>query len=75
MERIAFDYSKLRGRIKEKCDSQKVFAERLGVSEATLISKLKGHSSFSQDEIFFSANILDISMESLDQYFFTRKVQ
>jgi len=70
MEKIRFNYSKLRGRIKEKCDSQKVFAERLGVSEATLTSKLQGNTYFTQSEIWKSTEILGIQPDEVALYFF-----
>ena len=37
MEKVIFDYSKLLGRIKEKCGSQKEFARVLGISEGTML--------------------------------------
>lgn len=75
MERVEFDYSKLKGRIVEKCNSQKDFADLLGVSPGTLTSKLRGYTGFSQKEIFRTADILDIALDRIGQYFFTRKVQ
>ena len=71
MDREKFDYSKLKGRITEKCGSQKVFAERLGISEGTLVSKLKCLTYFTQHEILKSASILDIEPENICVYFFT----
>ena len=75
MNRVVFDYSKLKGRIIEKCNSQKAFADRLGITQSTLTSKLRGYTGFSQEEIFLSADILEINLERINQYFFTRKVQ
>ena len=46
MKKILFDYSKLKGRITEKCGSQKVFAKLMGLSEASLTSKLRGYTFF-----------------------------
>ena len=71
MEKIKFDYSKLRGRITEKCGTQKVFAELLGVTEGTLTSKLLGYTYFTQDEIYKSIEILDIEKNKVTLYFFT----
>ena len=71
MEKIKFDYSKLRGRITEKCGTQKVFAELLGVTEGTLTSKLLGYTYFTQDEIYKSLEILDIEKNKVTLYFFT----
>jgi DNA-binding transcriptional regulator YdaS (Cro superfamily) len=74
MERIIFDYSKLRGRIIEKCGTQKSFAGRLGVGEATLVQKMKCKVYFTQGEILKAADILEIRPESLCNYFFTQRV-
>lgn len=69
MEKIKFDYSKLRGRIIEKCGSQRAFAKLLGIAECTLTSKLNGYTCFSQSEILRSVKILDIN--EVTPYFFT----
>lgn len=71
MEKIKFDYSKLKGRITEKVGTQKAFAELLGITEGTLTSKLLGYTYFSQDEIMKSVNILEIGEENVSKYFFT----
>ena len=71
MDKIKFDYSKLKGRITEKCGTQKVFAELLGVTEGTLTSKLQGYTYFTQDEIRKTLNILDIEPADVTLYFFT----
>jgi len=75
MSRVVFDYSKLKGRIKEKCNSQKVFADQLGITPGTLTGKLRGYTGFSQEEIFRTADILDIDLGLINLYFFDRKVQ
>lgn len=74
MERIVFDYAKLKGRIKEKCDTQKAFASMLGIAEGTLIAKLDCKTYFTQSEIYQSSDILEIPHDSLFAYFFTPKV-
>jgi hypothetical protein len=71
MEKIKFDYSKLKGKITEKCDTQKAFAELLGITEGTLTSKLLGYTYFTQDEVFRSLKILDIDPGKVTLYFFT----
>ena len=75
MERTVFEYAKLKGRIKEKCDTQKAFAARLGVAEGTLISKLDGKTYFTQAEILKALAILEIPYNELYAYFFTHAVQ
>ena len=75
MEKVTMDYSKLRGKIIEKCGSQKAFAELLGVTNTTLTLKINSKRYFTQQEILKSANILGISPEHISMYFFTKKVQ
>lgn len=72
MERTTFDYSKLKGKIKEKCGSQKIFAERLGVTESTMTAKLNGNGYFNSAEILKSCQILDICMDDVSAYFFAQ---
>ena len=71
MERVKFNYSKLKGRITEKLGTQKAFAELLGITEGTLTSKLLGYTYFTQDEIYRSISILDIDPGDSTLYFFT----
>ena len=75
MERTVFDYAKLKGRIKEKYDTQKAFASRLGIAEGTLVAKLDCKSYFTQDEIYRSSDILEIPQDRIFAYFFTQRVQ
>lgn len=71
MEKIRFDYSKLRGRIVEKCGSQKAFADKIGISENTLTNKLMGYTYFNQKDIASAINVLDIDPGEVSSYFFT----
>ena len=71
VEKTKFDYSKLKGRIIEKCGTQKAFAERLGITEGTLTSKMLGYTYFTQDEILRSISALDINPVDTALYFFT----
>lgn len=71
MGKTRFVYSKLKGRIIEMCGTQKVFAEKMGMSECTLTSKLRGYTYFSQPEIFRAVKILEIDPATVTQYFFT----
>lgn len=75
MEKIKFDYSKLKGRIVEKCGTQKAFAELLGITEGTLTSKLLGYTYFTQDEIMKAIEILEIEASKVSLYFFTQRVE
>jgi hypothetical protein len=72
---MAFDYSKLRGRIIEKYGTQGLFAKALGVSERTLSLKLNNRIFFSQYEINKALLLLEVNVESVKAYFFNEKVQ
>ena len=67
-----YDYARLRGKIREKHGSEKSFARALGVSAATLSSKLCGHIGFTQGEIERSASLLGIGKELIADYFLDR---
>lgn len=72
---MAFDYSKLRGKIVEKYGTQGSFAKALGVSERTLSLKLNGKIFFGQDEMNKILNLLGESVDFIKDYFFIEKVQ
>ena len=68
---MAFDFSKLKGRIIEKYKSQAEFAKALGISENTLSLKMNNKSRFTSEDIIRITSMLDISKESVGEYFFT----
>lgn len=70
-----FDYSKLLGRIKEICGTQKAFADALGMSLSSLSMRLNNKQEFSSKEICRSCDILYIPFCDIPRYFFTLKVQ
>lgn len=72
---MAYDYSKLNGRIIEVCGTRKAFAEMIGISEPLLSLKLSGKSPFKQKEIYNSMRILNIQPENIGAYFFKIKVK
>lgn len=72
---MSFNYSKLRGRIIEKFDTQRCFAKELGVSERTLSLKLNNKIFFAQDEITRIAELLNIDSDKIQVYFFEKQVQ
>ena len=71
MDRVLFDYAKLKGRITEKCGTQKEFAKRLGISETALTTKLSGKAYFSQPQIEKSVGVLDIPLGEVGIFFYT----
>lgn len=72
---MAYDYAKLNGKIVEKCGTQAVFAERMGLSERTISSKLNNKVAFKQPEIQKALPILGLTESDIQAYFFTLKVQ
>lgn len=73
-EKVIYDYSKLRGRIKEYFDTIDNFAEKMGISSTALINKLCNRSPFKQQEITLACTLLEIPDEQIHIYFFTLKV-
>lgn len=65
-----FDYSKLKGKIKEKLGTQREYAKALGYSEKTISKKLSNQTPFTQKDIEKSIKVLDL--ESADPYFFKK---
>ncbi len=72
---MAFDYSKLRGKIVEKYGSQMSFAKAMDISERTLSLKMSGKRTWKQPEICLAINLLGLSDDDIRDYFFTLKVQ
>lgn len=68
---MSYDYSKLLGRIKEKCGTQAIFAEKIGISENSLSKRLNGKRQFRQNEILLACKALDIADADVARYFFT----
>lgn len=77
MKKVEYDYNKLKGRIREYFGSQENFASSLGLSAAALNNKLsnKVPTNFSQDEIFYSIQRLNIQPNELIDIFFKEKVE
>lgn len=69
-----FDYSKLKGKIKEVFDTQTAFAVAVGRTEAFISNVLNGKSFLDQKDIELWAEVLSIPDEEIGFYFFTRKV-
>ena len=72
---MAFDYSKLRGKIVEFFDTQQAFAEAMKWSERTLSLKLSGKRPWKQGDICRAIELLHINESDIPVYFFTTKVQ
>jgi hypothetical protein len=72
---MPINYSKLKGRIVEICGTQGNFAQKMGLSERTISLKLSGKIPFKQPEILKALEVLDLSEEEIQAYFFVLKVQ
>lgn len=72
---MAYDYSKLRGRIVEKYGNQYSFSDAMGLSERSLSLKLNGKRPWKQFEISKAINLLGLTEKDIQSYFFSKKVQ
>lgn len=72
---VVFDYSKLRGKIKEVFGTQAAFAAEIPMSLVSLSEKLNNKVQFSQREINRACVLLQIAKEDIPKYFFTPKVK
>ena len=72
-EEMAFDYSRLRGKIREVCKTEKAFAGLIGISAITLTSKFAGKSDFTQKQIFEAVKVLNLTDEDIPMYFFCKQ--
>lgn len=71
---MKFDFSKLKGLIREKKLTQEEMAEKIDVAYSTFNLKINGISYFSQEEIYKISNYLEIPKEKICDYFFTTNV-
>lgn len=72
---MIYDYSKLRGLIKEHCGTQIEFAKRLNISNTALTSKINQKTAFTQDEMRKSMKIFGLPLSDVDLIFFTLNKQ
>lgn len=72
---MAFNYAKLRGKIREVFGTQKAFADALGISSVSLSKKLNNMVEFTQEEINRSCELLHIVAGEIPVYFFMVKVK
>lgn len=72
---MAYDYSKLNGRIVEVCGTKAAFAKKMGLSEKTISLKINNKIAWKQPEISKACVILNIPERDIQKYFFIIKVQ
>ena len=70
-----YDYSKLRGKIKEVYSTEGSFSKDLGMSGVSLSGRLNNKLSWNQPEMIKVGILLDIPKEELHQYFFTKELK
>lgn len=70
---MEFDYSKLRGRIREILGSEANFCKAMPMTRSTLSLKLNGKVEFTQSEIVAAMEVLQLPMSAIGDYFFKRK--
>ena len=72
---MAFDYAKLKGKIREVFGTQESFAVAMLLSTVSLSAKLNNKVPFTQSEINKACELLGIPLEFIPVYFFTEKVK
>ena len=66
---MIFNYSKLRGRIREKLGSEKEYGKQMGFSSYTLSKRLINELPFNAPEIYKSCILLGIPLVDVKPYF------
>lgn len=69
-----YNYSKLKGKIRERYNTQEAFASALGIGTSTLNLKLNNRAEWTQAEMSNALRLLGESLEHVDSYFFTHCV-
>lgn len=72
---VKYNYSKLKGRIKELDMTLNGFAERLGIAEQTLYKKFNNQTYFTQEEIDKAMKIIMQPMSKVQLYFLIKKLR
>lgn len=65
-------FAKLKGRAREKGETIKTLASKIGISPASLSLKWNGRRMFTMSEMYSIKNILEL--DSIDEYFFSEKL-
>lgn len=75
MEKVVrYDYSKLRGLIREKLKTEGEFARRIGRSHNYLTKVFQNETYLNHKDIATGADVLNIKKEDIGIYFFTKEV-
>ena len=68
-----YDYSKLRGRIREKIGTEGEFAKKIGRTPNYISKVLRNATYFSQEDISKSSFLLEIPVAEIGTYFFSKE--
>lgn len=68
------DYSKLRGRIRERYVTEQAFAEAMGKTVSQMSLLLNGKAIWRQDDIRRASGLLEIADGEIGSYFFADRV-
>ncbi len=71
--KVAFDYSALRGRIVQYYGTIEKFADAIPMGRVTLYLKLQNKRPFTSDNIYKISKLLNMASEEINIYFFTEK--
>ena len=69
-----FDYSKLRGKIKEKFGSEIKLSKKMELSPTSISYRLNNKVEFSSSEMYKLITLLDVPGSEIKDYFFKEKV-
>ena len=71
----AYEYAKLRGKIKEVFGTEQAFAKSLGICRVSLYKRLRNRLDFTREEMIRACDLLGVDYSDMSIYFFARKVQ
>ena len=69
---MAYDYSKLRGKIREVYGTQEAFADAMGIHPVTISRKLNNQLDWTREEMDKACVLLGIPLEEVPLYFFAQ---
>ena len=72
-KKTEYDYSKLRGKIKEVYGTERAFAEAMGYNRCTISAKLNNQSEWTRADMDRACVLLGIPFSEVELYFFCRK--
>lgn len=73
-DEVNYNYSKLRGRLRELGLTQLEFAKKIGISECSLNLALNNKRGFRQGEILRAISALKLENKDIDTYFFVHEL-